>query len=215
MKDKDPIRVAVAQAWEDGRIRNALVVNSEGIAVQTGDRSAPEGWFISQEVPDEFVERLEARPAAIEVSSSMHLVHPTVPVLSIGCRTARWMNFIMLPLIGNTAATLLQEGVRSGRGLRLQLNADSGELAMQVPFADLDALAKAQGVAELRGDSTVRGHESLVVLFAAYDQLQYGSEQPVVTGGARRKVIAATVELPETFGALMMLKRSLLGQANH
>lgn len=45
---------------------------AEGIAVQHGDRSAPEEWFISQEVPDAFVKYIEQNSTAIECRSSIY-----------------------------------------------------------------------------------------------------------------------------------------------
>ncbi len=174
VKDKDPIQVELAQALADGRLRMALVVNAEGIAVQHGDSSPPEEWFISQEVPDAFVRYIEQNSAAIECRSSIYLVHPTVPVLNIVYRTAAWHHCTVLPLLGDTVVNLLRATLTTGE-LRVRFNADDGELAMQVPFADAADLGKALAIAELRGSPTLAGYESLMVLAAAHDQLKHGS----------------------------------------
>lgn len=214
VKDKDPIQVEIAQALADGRLRTALVVNAEGIAVQHGDRSPPEEWFISQEVPDAFVKYIEQNSAAIECRSSIYLVHPTVPVLSIVYRTATWQHCTVLPLLGDTVVKLLRATLSTGE-LRIRFNADDGNLAMQIPFADAADLGRAIAIAELRVSPTLLGFESLVVLAATHDQLKHGSNDPDSPDGAHREVVAAAVELPETHGALVLLQRSLRGDANH
>ena len=107
MKDKSFTRLEVAQALKDGLIRTALIVNAEGIVVQPGEHSSPDGWVISQEVPDDFVEYIEQNPGAIEASSSVHLVHPTIAVLSITFHTVKWQHFTLLPLLGDTVIQLL------------------------------------------------------------------------------------------------------------
>lgn len=214
VKDKDPIQVEIAQALADGRLRMALVVNAEGIAVQHVDSSPPEEWFISQEVPDAFVRYIEQNSAAIECRSSIYLVHPTVPVLNIVYRTAAWHHCTVLPLLGDTVVNLLRATLTTGE-LRVRFNADDGELAMQVPFADAADLGKALAIAELRGSPTLAGYESLMVLAAAHDQLKHGSTDADSSDGSPRQVVAAAVELPETHGALVLLQRSLRGEANH
>ena len=214
VKDKDPIQVEISQALADGRLRTALVVNAEGIAVQHGDRSSPDEWFISQEVPDSFVKYIEQSSAAIECRSSIYLVHPTVPVLNIVYRTAAWQHCTVLPLLGDTVVNLLRATLSTGE-LRIRFNADDGSLAMQVPFADAVDLGKALAIAELRGSSTLLGYESLVVLVAAHDQLKHGSNAPDSSEGRPHQVVAAAVELPETHGALVLLQRGLRDEANH
>lgn len=216
MKDKNSTRVEVAQALKDGRIRTALIVNAEGIVVQPGEHSSPDGWVISQEVPDDFVEYIEQNPGAIEASSSVHLVHPTIAVLSITFHTVKWQHFTLLPLLGDTVIQLLRASVSSANGLRIHFNADDGNLAIQLPFDDAEVLRKALAVAELRGSSTVMGLEPLLTIFAAHNQQKYGRKAPEAGNeGERQVIVAAAVELPETAGAHMVLQRAVGGEPSN
>ena len=211
MQSKKSLRNEISQALIEGKIRFALIVDAEGYAIQRAEKSSPDTWFISQEVPDKFVEYFESNPLSVEVASSICKVTPDISVLSIAFRVEGWEHVTLLPLLGDTVVQLLRASTSTG--LCIRFHADNGDVAMQAMFGDTVDLNKALTVAELHSGSDFIGHEPLAVLVGAYGQLDSRSKALRTQGPVN--VLAAAVELPETLGAMMFLQRSLMGQTNH
>jgi len=213
METKKAKRSELYQALSDDRIRFALIVDAEGYAIQAGEKSPPDTWFISQEVPDKFVESFKNSPRSIEIASAIYKVAPDITVLSVVLRIDGWEHITLLPLLGDTVVQLLRASASSG--LRVQFNADEGDVAMRVTFEDEAELSKALNLAELRSDANFTGHEPLAVLYGALGELESKSKAMQFDSPNVVNVLAAAVELPETMGAMTFLQRQILGPAEH